>query len=183
MLSVDADVAELNLLTKEDLIQYYGYYISPASQTRAKLAVHLIAQGAPSSVLETAPPETKNELMLKALTKLFHAHKIDTDIQKLSSRLQNLTISSTDPAPLADAVVSYLVQDASFPEGKAREFVQKEGLTDVSSFGGAEEEHGRSSGEPVRIEDVHAFKASLQNSAGPQPVKDLSQYEDLEAKL
>jgi insulysin len=36
---------------------------------------------------------------------------------------------------------------------------------------------------PVRITDVKAFKASLALSAGLQPVKDITEFEDLGAKL
>jgi insulysin len=36
---------------------------------------------------------------------------------------------------------------------------------------------------PVLIEDVRAWKASLPASQGPRMVKDLSEFEDFEAKL
>ena len=35
----------------------------------------------------------------------------------------------------------------------------------------------------VKIEDVHEWKAGLQVSAGPKPVRPLHEFEDLEAKL
>jgi insulysin len=37
--------------------------------------------------------------------------------------------------------------------------------------------------ERVKIEDVHEWKAGLQVSAGPKPVRPLHEFEDLEAKL
>ncbi|KAK5018667.1 metalloprotease, partial [Cryomyces antarcticus] len=37
--------------------------------------------------------------------------------------------------------------------------------------------------EVVIVTDVHAFKASMAVSAGARPVKDLSEFEELEPKL
>jgi insulysin len=37
--------------------------------------------------------------------------------------------------------------------------------------------------EAIEIEDVYAFKASLAATPGARPVKDLSEYEDTDAKL
>ena len=103
---MDHDVYHIDKQNKENLIEFFDQYISPASNTRAKLAIHLVAQGAPSSVIESAPHSAKNEMMLKALIKLFKAHNIDTDVNKLESQLEHLTISASNPEPLADAVVS-----------------------------------------------------------------------------
>lgn len=36
---------------------------------------------------------------------------------------------------------------------------------------------------PYVIKDVRAFKSMLQISAGPQPVKDISEFEELDSKL
>jgi insulysin len=178
---VDHDVHHIDKQNKEDLIKFFDQYISPASNARAKLAIHLVAQGAPSSVIESAPPSAKNEMMLKALTKLFKAHNIDTDVNKLGSQLEHLTISVSNPEPLADAVMSYLVKDANVSEAAAKTVVK--GLADADGFGGAEVKAKEASEPPTIIENVHAFKASLNVSAGPRPVKDLSEFEDLEAKL
>jgi insulysin len=178
---VDHDVYQIDRLNKEDLTRFFERYISPASKSRAKIAIHLVAQGAPSTVIESAPPGAKSEMMLEALTKLFKAHSIDIDVKKLGSQLEHLTISAANPGPLADAVLSYLTKDANIPEAIAKTVVQ--GLTDADGFGGAQVKAKDASEPPSTIEDVHAFKASLNVSAGPQPVKDLSEFEDLEAKL
>ncbi|TID23091.1 Flavin carrier protein 2 [Venturia nashicola] len=178
---VQHDVHHIERLNKEDLIKFFDHYISPASESRAKLAIHLVAQGAPSTVIESAPADAKNELMLEALAKLFKAHSIDTDMKKLGAQLEQLTISADNPAPLADAVLSYLIKDAKIPEATAMTVVQ--GLTDADNAGGAEVKAADHTNAPTIIEDVHAFKASLDVSRGPQPVKDLSEFEDLEAKL
>lgn len=178
---MEHDVHHIEKLNKEDLIKFFDHYISPSSKSRAKLAIHLVAQGAPSTVIESAPTDAKPELMLEALTKLFKAHSIDTDMKKLGAQLEQLTISADNPAPLANAVLSYLIKDANVPEATAKTVVQ--GLTNADSVGGADVQAKDALDAPTIIEDVHAFKASLGVSRGPQPVKDLSEFEELEAKL
>jgi len=41
---VDDDVSHLRAITKEDIVAFYDRYIDPASITRSKLSVHLVAQ-------------------------------------------------------------------------------------------------------------------------------------------
>jgi insulysin len=50
----------------------------------------------------------------------------------------------------------------------------------VEKVNGTEEKEKK---KPVLIEDVRAWKASLPASQGPRMVKDLSEFEDFEAKL
>ncbi|QDS69094.1 hypothetical protein FKW77_010166 [Venturia effusa] len=178
---VEHDVHNIDKLSKEDLIKFFDHHISPNSKSRAKLAIHLVAQGAPSTVIESAPEDAKLELMMKSLAKLFKAHSIDTDMGKLGEQLGTLPISADDSALLADTVLSYLIKDAKVPEATAKTVIQ--GLTNADVAGQAQVETKHASGSPTKIEDVHAFKASLDVSRGPQPVKDLSEFEDLEAKL
>lgn len=40
-LQIDHDVANVSLLTKQDMMEFYQTYIKPGSPTRAKLSVHL----------------------------------------------------------------------------------------------------------------------------------------------
>ena len=42
---VHEDVAQVRLLTKSDMVEFYKHYLSPTSATRSKLAVYLLAQG------------------------------------------------------------------------------------------------------------------------------------------
>ena len=93
----------------------------------------------------------------------------------------------SDPAPVAEAVTVYLTDDAKVPREKAEEVVAQ-GLV---ALGGAHEEGAASAAgcvpgngvEAVVIEDVHAWKASLVVDAGAQPVRPLSDFEDIESKL
>lgn len=45
------------------------------------------------------------------------------------------------------------------------------------------EEEKKIAAEPVVVTDVRSYRASLQATAGARPTKDLSAYEDLDAKL
>ena len=98
-----------------------------------------------------------------------------------SSLPQKATASVT---PLLGDSSSYintiLTQDAKVEEGKAREVVQQ-GL--VALGGVAEEKKDGGENKAVVIEDVHAWKASLMVDAGAQPVRPLSDFEDIESKL
>lgn len=120
------------------MIDFYKRYIHPESPARAKIAIHLIAQGtAPSAVAAastTAEKTTKNATTL---------------IEKGISAL-GLNKTSSDA-----------------PSSETTNGVKKDINGTV----------------PIAISDVRAFKASLQVSAGPVAVKDLSEFEDLDAKL
>ena len=145
--------------------------------------MHLLAQNTASSIIENASPEDQSAILTSALTKLFAAHNISTDGEKLAKRLKGRRLSLSDPAPVAEAVTEYLTRDAEVSREMAQEVVQQ-GLV---ALGGAHEEtvaSGEGDGrQAVVIEDVHAWKASLVVDAGAQPVRPLSDFEDIESKL
>jgi len=190
---VDHDVAHLEKLTKDELMKFFDNFISPASPTRAKLAVHLVAQGTAAFAIDNVPAEAKIQLFLSGLKNLFDSYNIETNIKKLERHLQHVDISAAEPAPLTEAVLRYLVQDVNVPTSKAKEILDQ-GLMALNGTGNGGGNGKADSNAPTSkdvnalaeitlIQDVHAFKASLQVSAGPQPVKDLSEFEDIEAKL
>lgn len=97
------------------------------------------------------------------------------------------------------AVRTYLVEDAKVPDAQAQQVVEQ-GLVMIRTAIPAEATGGVKSGEsethiaengkptgngtkPIRIDDVRAYKAGLQLSPGPQPVRKLTEFEDNEAKL
>lgn len=99
----EVDAATVRSLTREDMLEFYRRYIDPASESRAKVGVHLNAQT---------------------------------------------------------------------PNGKKREEQQP-----------AVNGTGPEKNAPVYITNVPEFKAKLPVSAGPSPVVDLSEFEELESKL
>lgn len=140
---VNEDAAVIKTLTKADMIEFYKHYIHPESPARAKIAIHLIAQGtAPSAVAATAASSADT------------AEKVTKNATTLIEKgISALGFSKT---PSSDA-----------PAEGATNGVKKDinGTT------------------PIVITNVRAFKAGLQVSAGPIAVKDMSEFEDLDAKL
>jgi insulysin len=194
MTAVEHDVEFLEPLTKEDLISFYDEFIAPSSATRAKVAVHLVAQGTPAAVLENATPETKAKLIMAALTQFLDAQGIPANPEQLARRFVDVNLADANPAPLVGAVMTYLTEDAKVPAAQATSVVQQGMLLMQAAQAKGEEQTLLTSEKPAPvvshpgtkptlIEDVRAFKASLQLSLGPQPAKDLIEYEDTEAKL
>jgi insulysin len=81
------------------------------------------------------------------------------------------------------AVKSYLIEDLAVSIDKAASLLE-EGLRMLDLMPKAEEVAVEApKKEPYVIENVRTFKASLPVSAGATPVKDLSEFEELDAKL
>jgi insulysin len=116
--------------------------------------------------------------------------------------------ANTDSKSILTTVTSYLRDSAGVAEDQIKALAEQgEGLLQqilpslnlTSSSTSAKEEvngHAETNGDekvngndkkekkkPVLIEDVRAWKASLPASQGPRMVKDLSEFEDFEAKL
>jgi insulysin len=117
------DASHVKELTKKDMIEFFKHYISPDSPHRAKLAVHLLAQGTSAITgVEATVVAGVKELEISPKTEIL-ANKVDS----------------------------------SAPSGTAAN--------------------------PYIIENVREFKSRLAVSAGPQPIKDLSEFEELDSKL
>ncbi|KFY13297.1 hypothetical protein V491_06446 [Pseudogymnoascus sp. VKM F-3775] len=112
------DAAHVKALTKKEMVEFYGHYILPSSPSRAKLAVHLHAQGT-SKKSSTAG--------------------IENDVKGLKLTSEDKTVQET---PV---------------EGNGTK--------------------------PWAIDDVRAFKSKLGVTPGPQPVRDLSEFEETDSKL
>lgn len=119
MLPVYRDVENIEPITKDDMLDFYNTHLSPASATRAKAAIHLIAQTSPDEVAADKDSPTQ---------------------QVLDGKDESASVTSSE---------------ALLPQGN----------------------------EAVVIEDIRAFKASIPLSEGARPVKDLSEFEELEPKL
>jgi insulysin len=98
-----------------------------------------------------------------------------------------------DPkSPLRSKLAIHLHAQAATPEEASVPVVSKAmqtlGLSKKSSKSDIEDEYPAPTVEPngttpYVIKDVRNFKAMLQISAGPQPVKHISEFEDLDSKL
>ncbi|KAF2437115.1 a-pheromone processing metallopeptidase Ste23 [Tothia fuscella] len=184
---VTHDVDHIEPLTKNDLIAFYNKFISPGSSVRAKIAVHLVAQSVPAAVIEepNANPEAKFQLVMTALSQFFDANRVPANPEQLARRLKGVDVNSTDPAAFIGAVKLYLTEDARVPDLQAQQIVEHGMLMMKAAMPaeGSEQAESNATTKPVRIEDVRAFKGSLQLSPGPRPAKNLVEFEDFEAKL
>ncbi|KAJ9639866.1 metalloprotease [Coniosporium tulheliwenetii] len=198
---VDHDVAHIEPLAKADLVAFYNHYIHPSSPARAKLSVHMLAQSSPSDIAAKITPEEQSSKIQTLVTQLLNSQGIATDAEKLTARLKDVKVSDVDA--VVKAITAHLVEDQKIEHAKAAEIVKQGqsvitivlpsvGIEAVPQTDGASSDSSNNTGskevdgngtEPVEITDVHAFKASLSVSAGARPVRDLSEFEDLESKL
>jgi insulysin len=191
---VKHDVEHIESLTKNDLIAFYDNFITPSSPARAKIAVHLLAQNdATAAISQIVEPEAKLQLIIRALTQFLDAQGIPTNKEQLARRLKGVDLNLANPVAFIAAMRLHLVEDAKMPDAQAQQVVEQ-GLLMMKTSIPAETGSGTSPGvssipvsangtKVMRIDDVRAFKACLQLSLGPQPVRKLSDFEDNEAKL
>ncbi|ROT35881.1 LuxS/MPP-like metallohydrolase [Sodiomyces alkalinus F11] len=161
------DAKHIKKLTKADMIEFFNRYIKPGSPTRAQLSVHLVAQGSAQSgekmqaLLESLKVDKSQETKVKAALLR----------PELRSDAENLQLYLKNELKLSEDNVAAVLAAAKEPEtGPKVNGSQGEGASN----------EGR---EPQVITDVRDFRASLQATPGARPVKDLSEYEDLDAKL
>jgi len=88
-----------------------------------------------------------------------------------------------ESAGMAEEQVKSLAEQG---EGLLKQILPSLNLTSTSpekEEGAKEEAAGSKEDKTVLIKDVRAWKASLPASQGPRMVKDVTEFEDLEAKL
>ncbi|KAL2188482.1 LuxS/MPP-like metallohydrolase [Thermothelomyces heterothallicus CBS 203.75] len=171
------DADHIRPITKADMIEFFNEYIHPNSPSRAKLAVYLEAQA-------------KSDVSTKEISQLIKTLEIDEAASaKAASDLQaRLSAADHDVEKEVAGLRDYLLHDLKVPEGKIdaaseawRKIHAKHGPgNDVVKDAEPPSANGTT---PVFIDDVRSFRASLPASNGAKPLKDLSVYEDLEAKL
>ncbi|CAN9095880.1 unnamed protein product [Alternaria alternata] len=185
-LQADVDAATLEKLTKKDMVDFYNHYISTSSSQRSKLSVHLQAQ---AKAKEPSLDERKTAAAA-ALKIILAEHKITANDEAFQTRIKD--VSSKDAIP--DAVATHLTDDLKVEKevankvldgAKAALGVADSGLpaapqaldasADVKSIVDASH--------PVLIEDVHAWKASMQVSSGVRPVRNLEEFVEVAEKL
>lgn len=189
----DTDVAELKPLTKGDMVEFFNYYIHPTSPNRTKLSVHLIAQSSPKEITSHISTDEQKEKVLSLLAKSLTAAGVEADREKLSARFQDVAVAGGDQNAILGAVSKYLVEDAKVPNDKAAQVLEQGAQLmgtilpalgiEVKQTGDKELRKAPKVKETTYIENVPEWKATLQASACPRPVVDLTEYEDFDPKL
>ena len=98
----------------------------------------------------------------------------------------HLTAQSNGPVVATPAVAEKTIKNATtiIEKGISALGLDKSSIQDkIVSNMNSDVEKDSNGTMPVVITDVRAFKASLQVSAGPTAVRDLIDFEDLDAKL
>jgi insulysin len=197
---VDTDVAALRQLSKADIVDFYNYFINPHSSTRAKLSVHMTAQSAAKKV--ESPPEQQTETFMTLLEGFFTSMQVESQPEKLEARFKDVDVSKGDRVSIVSALQVFLTEDVKLPAERINGIIetgekaigmifQKLGISptaqsangEVDGDGAGNEVNGEVEKKSTVITNVHEFQSGLEVTRGPVPVTDLSEFEELEAKL
>ena len=196
---LDHDVVELKKLTKEDIEDFYHQFIDPHSRTRAKLSVHMIAQGKAKDEAKMSQ-EQEIEAVSDALSKFLGNSGVSGDPDTLKADLGKVYIPGGDQGGVTSAVRKYA--ESSLPADKVDSIMEQLskalpplflalGIKSATAENEQQEEPEISSainGDAEKIpaaiiENVEIWKAGLRVSEGPRPLVDLSEFEEIEPKL
>ena len=177
------------------MLQFFHYYVHPLSPTRAKLSIHMIAQASPKAVGGSMSGEEKSEKVLALLGKFLTVTGVEADMEKLQHHFANVEVAKGNLKAIVGAVTTYL-KEIGIAEDKATQILEQgqQLLTTALPGLGIEiqpvVEDGAEKLPPAPIvksttyiTNVHDLKASLMATAGPTPMTDLSEFEDIESKL
>ncbi|KAF1942302.1 LuxS/MPP-like metallohydrolase [Clathrospora elynae] len=185
-LQADDDAQTIEKVSKQDMVDFYAHYISTSSAQRAKLSVHLQAQ---AKAKEPSLDEKKTAAVA-ALKIILTEHKITSNEEVFQTRIKDVSSGEA----ISESVASYLTEDLKLEkevadkvldEAKAALGVADSGLpADPQSLDGtAGVAKVVDAAQPVLIEDVHAWKASMQISSGVRPVRNLEEFVEVAEKL
>ena len=205
-LPVDQDVANIEKLTKEDIIEFFNYYIRPGSLTRAKLSVHMQARASTSDSLLSGSAEEQKSALVDLIEQFLGSCEVTADRDSLEQRFEDVATDPLEPDALMSALKEFLTVDVKLDDEKQASIIERgqvlmqQILPKTNTIGKdasqvvpgdtpAEDETSQeSSGEQFEglitiIDDVREFKAGLAVTAGARPVRPLSDFEELNAKL
>ncbi|KAL8702430.1 MAG: hypothetical protein Q9201_004405 [Fulgogasparrea decipioides] len=188
----EVDVANLKPLSKQDMIDFFNRYIHPTSPSRAKLSVHMIAQSSVQTVAGNISTEGRKEKLVDLLSKYLTSVGVNADGEQLKKRFEPVDVAGGDQKAIVAAISSYLEEDVQMPQEHSKAVVEQgqQLLGTVLPSLGIEikvEESDLPPAPKVKattfIEDAFDYKSRLAVSQGPRPVRDLSEFEDMESKL
>ncbi|KAL1959901.1 hypothetical protein VTO42DRAFT_569 [Malbranchea cinnamomea] len=188
----EIDAETLRTLTKPEMVSYYRQFIDPRSNTRAKLSIHMNAQ---SDGEHIAAPARK-EAVVQQLEKFLASEGANVDTAKFHKAFENVTIDSDNQELITSTIQDFLTSEMKLDGNKVKDIVAKGSEllgTLLSSLGLEPSRHEGSVtfpvngvvsvSQPTYITNVAEWKARLPVTAGPAPVVDFSEFEDIEAKL
>lgn len=161
-----------------------------------------MAQSSAADLASKTSVSEKREKLVETLSQMLEQLGLqDTNTADLIKRLEKVDLAAGDAKDIMVAVGGYLKESAGMAAEQVEALVEQ-GQTvlasvlpslgivpnasseDTTQTNGDVEANGETTEKKtVVIEDVKAFKASMPLSAGVRPVKDLSEFEELGAKL
>lgn len=201
MSAVYKDVSNIEPLTKADILAFYREHFLPSSPRRAKASVWLIAQSSAADVAANTSDTEKKDKLLETVTQLLQQLGVEAEPEALNKQFEKVDIAGADLDGIVGAVGKYLTDVAGASAEEAAQVVEQGKaviggvLPSLGIIAPEEQQNGHVEGEAngeagkqddsktVVIEDVKAWKASMPLSAGPRPVKDLSEFEEVGPKL
>lgn len=160
------------------MVEFFDHYISPLSAKRAKVSVWMIAQA-------TSDVSTKQ---ISELVKTLDLDSTEREAQAATDLQARLSVACHDEEKEVEGLKDYLLHDLKVAEDKidvaAAAWRKLSAKTNGVANTHEEADPPSLNGSKIAfIEDVRDFKARLPVSAGARSVKDLSEYEELDAKL
>lgn len=168
------------------MVEFYNHYISTSSPQRSKLSVHLQAQ---AKAKEPSIDEKKTAAAA-ALKIILAEHKITPNEEAFQKRIADASSNEE----ISKAVAGHLTEDLEvekdvstkvLDEAKAALGVADSGLPAAPKplDAAADVKSVVDASHPVLIENVHAWKASMQVSTGVRPVRNLEEFVEVAEKL
>ncbi|USW51351.1 Putative peptidase M16, metalloenzyme, LuxS/M16 peptidase, peptidase M16, middle/third [Septoria linicola] len=197
------DVEVLETLSKDDVLEFYKTKFSPSSDVRSTFAVQLVAQSSAEDIAAKTTDMEKCEKLADGLIALFAQMGLQAEAEdrtKLVKEFKKADVSKGESQPTLNAVGTWLAAVGLDEESTKAVLAQSEQALPqlfpaagiVSAQAPAETNgHAASTGtsngvkkvERILVEDVKAWKASMPLAANPKPVKDVTEFEELEPKL
>ncbi len=162
MSTAQLDAAEVKLITKAEMIDFYNKYFHPSSSSRARISVHLHARGAVER-----DSKVVDALNSAGFAGVPEAARKSLDLVKAHLQEKH-TASEADLDSIIASIKELGLVQTAHPKDDA-EAVANGGECAVDT---AQE-----------IEDVRLYKSGLLASSGARPVKQLSEFEDTDSKL
>jgi insulysin len=154
------DETYIKPLTKPEIIEFYREFFSPSSTKRARVSVHLHARG---------------------------AGELDTKIMEILSKagLQGVPAETRQSIDLLER---HLEEKLNLPKNVMGPIIaeaKEAGLKRIASddHSGSIPNGSTAVASATDITDLRRFKSGLMVSLGARPVKDLSEFEEVDAKL
>lgn len=193
------DVQYIESLSQAEIIEFFDRYISPDSASRSKLTVCLRAQSSAAGLAKDVPSDALKEKMLQLLEHFLQSEGHVDKSEKIQQRLDGLEIHPANQRAIFSAIEQYLRNDLSLEDHRAKAVLEK-GQTMMSALWFSagvkpDEQQGidsmaadDDSKRPAKkasipIESIYEFRAKLPLTAGAQPLRDLSEFEEVTPRL